>query len=60
MQTVKVRLSQQISVGEVVIVKDKQLPRGQWKLGVVDEVMKGRDGVVRVAHHNYAFANYLC
>ena len=43
-----------------MIVKDKELPCGQWKLGMVDEMMKGRDGVVRVAHHNYAFANYLC
>jgi len=38
-----------ISEGEVVIVKDDHLPRGQWKLGVVQEVMPGRDGQVRAA-----------
>ena len=37
----------QISVGEIVIVKDEHLPRGLWKLGIVQEVMKGRDGLTR-------------
>ncbi len=32
-----------------MIVKDEQLPRGQWKLGIVREVLKGRDGVVTAA-----------
>jgi len=38
-----------ISVGEIVIVKDDRLPRGLWKLGIVQEVMKGRDGLTRAA-----------
>ena len=39
----------QISVGEIVIVKDEHLPRGLWKLGIVQEVLKGRDGLTRAA-----------
>ena len=38
-----------LSVGEVVIVHDERLPRGLWKLGRIQEVMKGRDGQVRGA-----------
>lgn len=38
-----------ISEGEVVIVKDDHLPRGKWRLGIVQEVMKGRDGLKRAA-----------
>lgn len=38
----------QISVGQIVIVKDEHLPRGLWKLGTVQKVMKGRDGLIRV------------
>lgn len=43
------RASPTISVGDVVIVKDEHLPRGQWKLGVVQEVATGRDNQVRAA-----------
>lgn len=39
----------QISVGEMVIVKDEHLPRGLWKLGLVQEIMMGRDGQTRAA-----------
>lgn len=38
-----------IKVGDVVIVKDEHLPRGHWKLGVVQEVLTGRDGLTRAA-----------
>ena len=30
-----------ISIGDVVVVKDDQLPRGQWKLAIVQDVFKG-------------------
>ena len=38
-----------LTVGEVVIVHDEQLPRGLWKLGMIQETVKGRDGEVRGA-----------
>ena len=38
-----------IAAGDVVIVHHEHLPRGQWKLGVVQEVLTGRDGVSRAA-----------
>jgi hypothetical protein len=46
--------SSQISVGEMVIVKDDRLPRGLWKLGLVQEIMKGREGRTRAAVVNVA------
>ena len=39
----------QISVGQIVIVKDEHLLCGLWKLGIVQEVMKGQDGLIRAA-----------
>lgn len=39
----------QIAIGDIVIVHDDQLPRGLWKLGRIQEVMKGRDGIIRGA-----------
>ena len=46
-----------VSVGDVVIVHDKRLPRGLWKLGKIKTVMKGRDGhiignTVKMANSN--------
>ena len=38
-----------ISVGDVVVVHDDSLPRGFWKLGLVEELFKGPDGVARGA-----------
>ena len=38
-----------ISVGDVVVVHDDNLPRGFWKLGLVEELFKGRDGIARGA-----------
>ena len=38
-----------LSVGEVVIVHDEHLPRGLWKLGRIQETLKGRDGQIRGA-----------
>ena len=32
-----------------MIVKDDRLPHGLWKLGIVQEIMKGRDGQTRAA-----------
>ena len=38
-----------ISVGIVVVVHEESLPRGFWKLGLVEELFRGRDGVARAA-----------
>ncbi|XP_052778064.1 uncharacterized protein LOC128215419 [Mya arenaria] len=36
-----------IEVNDLVLVCDESLPRGCWPLGLVNEVSKGRDGLVR-------------
>lgn len=38
-----------LKVGEVVIIKSDERDRNKWKLGIVEDLIKGRDGVVRVA-----------
>jgi hypothetical protein len=40
---------QSIAVGDVVQIHD-ECPRSQWKLGVVQELITGRDGLTRAAH----------
>ena len=35
------------SKGDVVIIKGEERTCGQWKLGIVEELFPGRDGVVR-------------
>lgn len=37
------------SVGDVVIIQEDQRNRNHWKLGKVEELIKGRDGIVRTA-----------
>lgn len=34
-------------VGEVVVVMDDAQPRGEWKLGLITELLKDTDGIVR-------------
>lgn len=46
-----------IARGDVVIVKDEHLPRGHWKLGVVQELLTGRDGLTRAAVVKVAGSN---
>ncbi|KAK3742407.1 hypothetical protein QZH41_020716, partial [Actinostola sp. cb2023] len=36
-------------IGDVVIVKSDEKNRGRWKLGVVEQLITGRDGIVRGA-----------
>lgn len=37
------------SVGEVVIIQDESRDRNTWKLGIIEELIVGRDGIVRGA-----------
>ena len=39
----------QISVGSIVLIKEDNLPRLKWSLGLVENLHKGRDGIVRAA-----------
>ena len=41
------RKTRNLQVNDVVLVVDDNIPRGQWPLGRVTEVFKGRDGLVR-------------
>ena len=38
-----------LSTGDVVIIKGEDRNRAKWKIGIVEEVITGRDGVVRGA-----------
>ena len=37
-----------MAIDDVVIIQSEERNRGKWPLGVVQELYKGRDGVVRV------------
>jgi hypothetical protein len=37
-------------VGEIVVVKNEDAPRGMWKMGRVKSLVVGSDGLVRSAH----------
>ena len=39
----------EIQEGELVTVQEDNLPRGQWKMGVIQRTLRGEDGVVRGA-----------
>ena len=41
------RSSGTVEKGEVVIIKGDEKDRNQWKLGIVEKVLPGKDGVVR-------------
>ena len=38
---------QNLSIGDIVLVKDVNLPRLQWKKGRITKLIKGNDGPVR-------------
>ena len=38
-----------LAKGEVVVIKDEERNRNKWKIGIVDDLISGRDGIVRAA-----------
>ena len=36
-----------VSEGDIVLVQDDQLKRGQWKIGIIESLIVGKDGQVR-------------
>ena len=38
-----------IEEGDVVLIKDEERNRGKWKIGIVVNLIRGRDGIVRAA-----------
>ncbi len=55
-----------IKKGDIVIVHDESLPRGLWKLGRIQEVLAGRDGLpvhgvhIKLYHHERFFKDVFC
>ena len=47
--TLKGGIQENIKEGAVVYVHEEHQPRGHWKMGKVESVMKGRDGKIRGA-----------
>ena len=39
--------SRSVEVGDVVIIRDENKDRHKWRLGIVEELIAGRDGIVR-------------
>ena len=48
-----------IAVGDVMLVKDDERNRGKWKMGIVVEVITGRDGIARAARIKTGTGSYL-
>ena len=48
-----------LKVGDLVLMMDEQLPRGQWPLGLVLEVKRHRDGHVRSARLKARGSTYV-
>ena len=37
----------QISLHDIVLIKDDEMHRGEWNIGMVDKLYRGKDGVIR-------------
>ena len=37
-----------LKAGDIVLIKGKERNRGKWNIGIVEEMIKGPDGIVRV------------
>ena len=40
-------MQRNIQVGDLILLMQENTPRGLWPLGIIVEVMNGRDGLVR-------------
>ena len=38
-----------LAKGVVVVIKDEERNRNKWKSGIVEDLIPGRDGIVRAA-----------
>ncbi|KAK7884399.1 hypothetical protein WMY93_027522 [Mugilogobius chulae] len=47
-----------LQMGDIVILKDDDAPRNEWKLGRVLETMPGKDGLVRKEHPRLLQADF--
>ena len=50
-------LQRNLCINDIVIIKDKDLPRGKWKMGLVSKVTVDDDGVVRRVYVQYKNTN---
>jgi hypothetical protein len=56
----KLKLAQEnLTVGNVVLLLDPNQPNGFWKIGHVNQVYPGGDGLVRVARRKQKTASTL-
>ena len=56
-QSSNIRKGAEIAVGDVVILKNDSTQRMFWKLAVVEELLPGKDGIVRAARVKVANAD---
>ncbi|CAL9702223.1 unnamed protein product [Knipowitschia caucasica] len=48
-----------VAVGRVVMIVDRNLPRGLWPIGTITKVFPGADGVVRAAEVRVKDTDYI-
>ena len=42
-------MNREIQEGELVTIQEDSLPKGQWRMGLVEQLLRGQDGVIRGA-----------
>ena len=42
-------ICREIQEGELITAQEDNLPRGQWKMGIIQKTLRGEDGVARGA-----------
>ena len=54
MKSIKGEVIQKPNVGEIIMVKEENLPRGRWKIARVEDLIKSeRDGIERAVKLQY-------